>query len=97
MCCPLSTWCRLLSGRADLPPQAEQEASVAQHYQWLQEVGRPLRYCHMMDAVRVYLVMFVGGRLETGRKCVRGTESLGQRLPCHGVQGLPPGLLAKFC
>jgi hypothetical protein len=25
---------------------------VAQHYQWLQEVGRPLRHCHMMDEVR---------------------------------------------
>lgn len=35
------------------------------------------------------------GWLETGRKCVRGTESLGQRLDCHGVQGmhgLPPWL-----
>jgi hypothetical protein len=57
---------RLLSGRAQLPPQSEQEASVAQHYQWMQEVGRPLRYCHMMDSVREQSAMkhcFGGGGL----------------------------------
>lgn len=43
---------RLLSGRAELPPQADQEAAVEQHYQWLREVGRPLRYCHMLDALQ---------------------------------------------
>jgi hypothetical protein len=29
------------------------QASVAQHYEWLQERGLPLRYSHMMDEVRV--------------------------------------------
>jgi len=43
--------CRLLSGRAELPPEPEMEAAVAAHYKWLQEVGRPLRYSHMMDEV----------------------------------------------
>lgn len=43
---------RLLSGRAELPPEPEMEAAVAAHYKWLQEVGRPLRYSHMMDELQ---------------------------------------------
>lgn len=65
--------CRLLSGRAELPAEPEMEAAVAAHYKWLQEVGRPLRYCHMMDEVGGQWAEGLPAGATTRHRCMTGT------------------------
>eukprot|EP00878_Enallax_costatus_P027042 GHUV01029074.1.p1 GENE.GHUV01029074.1~~GHUV01029074.1.p1 ORF type:complete len:127 (-),score=26.16 GHUV01029074.1:845-1225(-) len=40
--------CRLLSGRANLPPAAEMQSGIDAYYKRLQHDGIDLRYAHMM-------------------------------------------------
>jgi hypothetical protein len=66
---------------------------VQQHYQWLQEGGRPLRYCHMMDAVRVFdwcMYVGVGGKVSEG--CLKGAQSHSRK---KSLPQLRPGLLSQ--